>query len=57
MENQVMTMTASGNRCPKTGRYQSFNDLSVIIELKEGQAVPVLHGKVSYWKLIEAGQN
>jgi len=55
-QDGVMTLTASGHRCPKTGRYQSLNNPREFVDLKEGQAVPVLDGKVSYWKLTAAEQ-
>ena len=57
MYGTLVTLTASGMRCPASGQYQSQTGLPKLIELIEGQAVPLHQGKIAYWKLVTSAQS
>lgn len=52
MKGDVSTFTASGFRCPQSGSYESQTVPPATVEMTEGQSVPLLKGKIAYWKLL-----
>lgn len=56
MNNGVITLTASGHRCPKSGHYESQTVPPIFIDMSEGQSVPLCHGRIAYWKLVVKNQ-
>lgn len=56
MKNSIVTLTASGYRCPKSGHYESQTVPPTFIDMSEGQSVPLCEGRITYWKLVAKKQ-